>query len=79
MQLTSPQEKIASAIAANEEASEAEIKAKMLQEIPVNLMRSVARTIGRRRRERCGGPGSGAIQRFHKEAMQSDPDGFLLQ
>ena len=71
--------KIASAIAANEEASASEIKASMQQEISVNLMRSVAKAIGRRRRQGGSATNANAADRRHREAMDLEVDEISFQ
>ena len=71
--------KIAVAIAANEEASAAEVKAAMQQELSVNLMRSIAKTIRRRRRLRGDETGARVAERCRREAMLLDAEAFSFQ
>ena len=71
--------KIASAIAANEEASASEIKAAMQQEISVNLMRSIAKAIGRRRRDGGSATNANAADRRRREAMDLEFDEVTFQ
>ena len=72
--------RIAAAIAMNEDTSAAEVKAAMQQEISVNLMRSVAKAISRRRRQRqVNGSAVRAADRFRRESEFLATDDVMLQ
>ena len=71
--------KIAAAIAANEEASASEVKTAMQQEISVSLMRSAAKAIGRRRRQRGAQARNTAADRRRQEATHLEVEDFTLQ
>ena len=71
--------RIATAVAANEDAEAAEVKAEMLQTISLSLARSVAKAVRRRRPTASGSLQGGGRRQAVETAVLEPEGGFQLQ